>query len=54
MESKPAYTIGAMAPDSLSDLIAVAAAPWAGRRPRLGGYVTGTGATRGVPAAGGR
>jgi len=27
---------------------------WAGRRPRLGGYVTGTGATRGVPAAGGR
>jgi hypothetical protein len=27
---------------------------WAGRRPSLGGYVTGTGATRGVPAAGGR
>jgi len=32
----------------------VTAAHWAGRRPRLGGYVTGTGATRGVPAAGGR
>jgi len=27
---------------------------WAGRRPGLGGYVTGPGATRGVPAAGGR
>jgi 3-oxoacyl-[acyl-carrier protein] reductase len=26
----------------------------AGRRPSLRGYVTGTGATRGVPAAGGR
>jgi hypothetical protein len=27
---------------------------WGGRRPSLGGYVTGTGPTRGVPAAGGR
>jgi len=27
---------------------------WAGRRPRLGGYITGTGATDGVTAAGGR
>lgn len=27
---------------------------WGGQRPGLGGYVTGTGATRGVIAAGGR
>jgi hypothetical protein len=27
---------------------------WGGRRPSLGGYVTGTGATDGVTATGGR
>ncbi len=27
---------------------------WGGQRPSLGGYVTGTGATRGVPTARGR
>ena len=32
---------------------AVAAAPEAARCPSLGGYVTGTGATSGVPAGGG-
>jgi hypothetical protein len=33
---------------------AVASGSWGGQRPSLAGYITGTGATRGVTAAGGR
>jgi hypothetical protein len=34
--------------------ILCAVGSWGGQRPSLAGYITGTGATRGVTAAGGR
>jgi hypothetical protein len=39
---------------ALEGLIPCAVGSWGGRRPGLGGDVTGTGATDGVTAAGGR